>query len=54
MIKRWEVDSELDFMKSVCSLSGELGVGYSFSYYDNREGKDKDCLLYTSPSPRDS
>ena len=42
MIKRWDVDSELDFMKGVCSLSGELRVDYSFSYYDNREGKDKE------------
>ena len=42
MIKMWDVDSELDFMRAVCSLSGELGVDYSFSYYDNREGKDKE------------
>ena len=51
--------SQLSAVYSNRALDNKLGYMFNFSYYDNWLGSDNveaewdDCLLYTSPSPRD-
>ena len=39
--------------KSIATVAVALDSSFNFYYHDNLEALRRDCLLYTSPSPRD-
>ena len=41
-------------MQCIEELSGDESMGRRERYYDDDDERYDDCLLYTSPSPRDT
>ena len=54
LVQNLQIDSlELLFTKASIPLGFEAWVSYTLKPEDESNGSDTDCLLYTSPSPRD-
>ena len=40
IVKRWEKESELEFLETVFSSVGNMAINYSYKFYDRKEEKD--------------
>ena len=40
IVKRWEKESELEFLEAVFSSVGNMAINYSYKFYDRKEEKD--------------